>query len=224
MPGKGSVYHPDRDPGNRPSHSGGNGNSNSSGSGGCDRACQNALAALQQNTWKDDKNEKNVHAALAKELRDYVFALAGNTNPCKVGASVTSGTMAACNQMGGNSPQLTWTDLLQLWLGGKGANAPFDANSLLTKQLAFNGRSLQIIKNLARAVSDADFGADVDALGGQDGYVDGKNLGEKMKNLPKDLSGMATRGRVGTKVPEAFTGGYDLVYQEYYWSVTVSVE
>ncbi|MFF6960147.1 RHS repeat-associated core domain-containing protein [Streptomyces sp. NPDC008317] len=271
VPGKGSVYHPDRDPGNRPSHSGGkgNGNSNSSGSGGCDRACQNALAALQQNTWKDDKNEKNVHAALAKELRDYVLALAGNTNPCKVGASVTSGTMAACNQMGGNSPQLTWTDLLQLWLGGKGANVPFDANSLLTKQLAFNGHSLQIIKNLARAVSDADFGADIDALGGQDDYVDGKNLGEKMKNLPKDLSGMATRGRVGTKVPEAFTGGYDLVYQvinqnkkdhsmtvafaafndtgtasafhfgvpdikqgyggasvyqEYYWSVTVSVE
>jgi hypothetical protein len=62
--------------------------------------------------WKDDANEKDVHAALAAQLQDYILATAGNTHPCSAGESVASGTMAACNQLGGNSPQLSWTDLL----------------------------------------------------------------------------------------------------------------
>jgi hypothetical protein len=62
-------------------------------------------------------------------------------------------------------------------------------------------------------VQAVDFRTDISTLGKQDDYVDGKNLGEKLLNLPKDLTGMATNGHHGTAIPDAFTGGYDEVYQ-----------
>ncbi|MCX3058345.1 RHS repeat domain-containing protein [Streptomyces beihaiensis] len=181
--------------------------------GGCDASCQQALRALLMHKWKDDSNEKNIHAALAAQLRNYVLAVAGNTHPCQEGASVASGTMAACDQLGGNSPQLSWTDLLKLWAGGKGANVPFDAGSPLTQKLAGDKHNVAILQGLMKQIEADGFSTDISALGKQDDYVDGKNLGEKIVNLPKDLTGMATNGHHGTGVPDAFTGGYDEVYQ-----------
>ncbi|MGW0878331.1 RHS repeat-associated core domain-containing protein [Streptomyces sp. NPDC002671] len=195
-----------------PSGDGGNGGHHGGG-GGCDSACLAALEALQHHVWKDDSNEKLVHSALAAQLKAYVMTIAGNRHPCQAGASVASGTMAACNYLGGNSPQLSWQDLLKLWAGGKGANVPFDAGSPLTQQLATDKHNMGIIRRLKEKLEADDFSADINALGGQDDYVDGKNLGEKLGNFPKDMLGMATNGHHGTETPDAFTGGYDVVYQ-----------
>ncbi|MFD5435128.1 RHS repeat-associated core domain-containing protein [Kitasatospora sp. NPDC127067] len=198
--------------------SGSSGKGSSSGKGGCDSACQGALNSLvHHGDWKDDELEKGVHQALAVELQKYILTLGGNILPCKEGAEVTSGTIAACNQLSGTSPQLTWQDLLQLWAQGKdGANISFDGGSQLTQQIAKDHHSQEILDGLAAQIRNGNYQVPLSELGGQNDFVDGKDLGEKLtKALPKDLWGMATDGKgwAANPTPEAFLGGYDVVYQ-----------
>jgi hypothetical protein len=79
--------------------------------------------------------------------------------------------------------------------------------------LAGDKHNVGIVRNLMERLQVDGFSTDISTLGGQDDYVDGKNLGEKLRNFPKDLGGMATGGHHGTDIPDAFTGGYDEVYQ-----------
>ncbi|MDH6117296.1 RHS repeat-associated protein [Kitasatospora sp. GAS204A] len=183
--------------------------------GGCDDSCQGALNSLvHHGHWKDDSQETGVHQALATELQKYILTLGGNTRPCQAGASVTSGTIAACNQLAGTSPQLTWQDLLKLWAMGKdGADISFDGGSPLTQQIAASEHSQEILSNLAAQIRAGGYAVPLSELGGQNDYVDGANLPEKLKNFPKDMLGMGTDGKHGTPTPEAFLGGYDVVYQ-----------
>ncbi|WP_053661614.1 RHS repeat-associated core domain-containing protein [Streptomyces sp. MMG1121] len=175
----------------------------SGGGGGCDAACVRSLNSLVTN------EKPGLHKQLAIQLREYIEAVAGNTRPCTPGASVKSGEAAACNYLGGNSPQLSWRDLFYLWADGKGDvnNIPFDDGSPLTQQLMLDSSHKKVIEGLARKILSADFDAPASELGGNADHADAKS------NIGKDLLGMITDGGAGSETPAAFLGSYNIEYQ-----------
>ncbi|MEU6098909.1 hypothetical protein [Streptomyces sp. NPDC047079] len=210
VPTKDSTYHPERErsyngggSGNGTSHGNGSGGGTSSGGGGCNRSCVQALNSLVSN------EKSGIHKELAIQLRKYILATAGNTRPCTPGNSVNSGEAAACNYLGGQSPQLSWQGILALWADGKGDvnNIPFDDGSPLTQQLILDKSHQDIVADLAKKIIGADFDAPVGELGGNADHADAKS------NIGKDLLGMATDGGVGSETPAAFLGSYNIEHQ-----------
>jgi hypothetical protein len=119
------------------------------------------------------------------------------------------GEAAACNFLSGQSPQLSWQDLLALWADGKVDvnNIPFDGGSPLTKELMLDASHEEIVATPARKIISADFNAPASELGGSADHADAKS------HIGKDLPGMATDGRAGSETPTAFFGSYNIEYQ-----------
>ncbi|WP_237532019.1 RHS repeat-associated core domain-containing protein [Streptomyces sp. SID8352] len=189
--------------GGKASGGGGRKGKTSSKSGGCDATCVGALDSLVS------KERPGLHKQLAVQLRKYILATAGNTRPCVAGASVNSGEAAACNYLSGDSPQLSWRDILALWANGNPSlnNIPFDDGSPLTQKLMLDGPHKEIVEDLARKVIHADFDAPANELGGNRDHSDPKS------NIGKDLLGMMTDGKRGSETPTAFLGSYNIEYQ-----------
>ncbi|MEU0604089.1 hypothetical protein ABZ484_38655, partial [Streptomyces sp. NPDC006393] len=186
----------------------GNGGTNNSGkeesdvqSGGCDSACQQALASLTK------KVKGDLYKALAVELQKYVMALGMNTRPCQEGASVTSGTAAACADLMGVGSTKDMNDIVNDWLNGTGGTYVFGAGSKITQQLASNDHNSKILSDLIKVISSADFDISPSKLGKRASYKDPKS------NFFKDVQGMLTGGSKGSGLPEAFMGSYTEVYQ-----------
>ena len=201
-----------------PSSTGGGGSTDSNANqGGCDSDCQAALAALlgkkfvdsKGNPWTGAGSEKNVHSSLAQQLQLYVMAVGGNISPCdnSTGQVTGSGLAAACNFLSGHSSQLSWKDLLGMWMNGPGGNVVFDSGSPLTATLASDSNNVNIVANVVAQVAASGFNAAPSSIGGQADHKDAKG------NVLKDITSMMTNGEHGTPEPDGMMGSYDEVYQ-----------
>ena len=171
--------------------------------GGCNRACLDAVDAITQ------KFKSGLYGAMAKELEKYILALTGNSRPCAAGAMVTSGTMAACADLSGTGSAATWQDLLEKWAYGKGGADVFGAGSTVTQQIAAGPNTLETLMGITKKILAS--GGDVSAadIGGRSARSNPTTPAQ----LTKDLLGMATDGKHGTRTPEAFLGSYDQIHQ-----------
>ncbi|GIH15037.1 type IV secretion protein Rhs [Rugosimonospora africana] len=183
------------------------GSKGKSGGGGCSKSCRSALKGLL----KSFKGHP-IHRALALQLMHYILTLYGNKF-CggKEGAATAAGVSAACSDLAGDRDSTKWQDLLSDWMHGPGKTVSFGALALLTRQLAQSDR----VNDLADSLMDKVFNHGVDkpsALGGADDWVDGKGAG-LIGHFLRDNLGMATNGKLGSSIPDAFLGSYTLAYQ-----------
>ncbi|WP_406169040.1 RHS repeat-associated core domain-containing protein [Streptomyces sp. NBC_00996] len=174
---------------------------------GCDQACLDAVNALV-GTWK----KQNIDKRLAVELRSYVEILGGNIDPCIPGADVSSGNAAGCLDKYGYTSDVTWQDILNEWLSGRGKVLAFGIGSKVTQQLATGPHNTELLEQIRKRITDADFDISAKELGGDAAYVDGTGLG-KLGEFPKDVLGMLTDGGRGKGTPDAFLGSFNEVYQ-----------
>ncbi|MGH4029285.1 RHS repeat-associated core domain-containing protein [Actinomycetota bacterium Odt1-20B] len=169
--------------------------------GGCNGPCQSAFRSLKK------KFKGGLYKAMAVEMEKYVMALAENTSPCQEGASVTSGSAAACADLARVGSEMDMNDVVNDWLNGDGASYVFGAGSLITRQLASNKHNRKLLQSLSRKIEGSDFKVSPKELGGKASRRDPKT------NFLKDLAGMTTGGKWGSKIPDAWLGSWDEEYQ-----------
>ncbi|WP_159424694.1 RHS repeat-associated core domain-containing protein [Streptomyces sp. TLI_053] len=170
----------------------------------CSSACGKGLESLIAR-FDNGTDKKGARYNLAVQLRDYVLA---RTDPgsCEHGSG-SRGTVAACSEMWELSgSDRDWTDVLYNWAIGDDSGMVFDGNDTLTTAFAGLDDNVDIMWHVMMTM-ERDRYARPDIMGGDGSYHD------SFFNIGKDLAGMMTGGRVGTEMPKAFFGSYDLVYQ-----------